>query len=184
MQATPGIGEYLAQQRKLRGISVDDLCEITKIPRRNLERLEAGAFDAHPDGFARGFVRTVAAALGLDPDEAVMRLMQEPEADAAPAAPRGMRVAAWTAGLLGVVGALALGWWLVGAWSAAGGDEAEPRPALTYRPDVVGELARDREADAAATPDVPSDPASDTPSDPPVPPAAPTPPDASAPPAP
>jgi hypothetical protein len=72
------IGRYLASQRKLRGITLDELAARTKIPRRNLERLESGAFDAEPDGFVRGFVRTVAEALGLDPQEAVMRLVGEP----------------------------------------------------------------------------------------------------------
>jgi cytoskeleton protein RodZ len=143
---TPGIGEYLAQQRRLRGISVDELCEMTKIPRRNLERLESGAFDAQPDGFARGFVRTVAAALGLDPDEAVMRLMQEPEADAAVAVRGVGRLAGWAAVLLGVAGVAMLSWWLLGG-SGAPVEPAE-RPPLTYRPDVIGDLAREREPDA------------------------------------
>lgn len=72
------IGRYLASQRKLRGITLDELAARTKIPRRNLERLESGAFDAEHDGFVRGFVRAVAEALGLDPQEAVMRLVGEP----------------------------------------------------------------------------------------------------------
>jgi hypothetical protein len=72
------IGRYLASQRELRGISLDDLAARTKIPRRNLERLESGAFDAQQDGFVRGFVRTVADALGLDAREAVMRMSDEP----------------------------------------------------------------------------------------------------------
>lgn len=76
-----GVGPYLAAQRRLRRISLDELADRTKIPRRNLEQLEAGAFDAAPDGFSRGFVRSVADALGLDPDEAVMHLMGEPPAD-------------------------------------------------------------------------------------------------------
>ena len=72
------IGRYLAAQRQLRGITLDDLAARTKIPRRNLERLESGAFDAQTDGFVRGFVRTVADALGLDSHEAVMRMVGEP----------------------------------------------------------------------------------------------------------
>jgi cytoskeleton protein RodZ len=72
------IGRYLASQRQLRGISLDELSARTKIPRRNLERLESGAFDTQPDGFVRGFVRTVAEALGLDAREAVMRMVSEP----------------------------------------------------------------------------------------------------------
>ena len=74
-----GIGRYLAGQRKLRGISLDELAALTRIPVRSLARLESGAFDASSDGFVRVFVRTVAKALGLAPDEAVMRLMREPQ---------------------------------------------------------------------------------------------------------
>ncbi len=55
------IGAYLARQRVLRGITLEELAESTRIPIRSLARLEAGVFDAEPDGFARGFVRTVAA---------------------------------------------------------------------------------------------------------------------------
>jgi hypothetical protein len=49
---------------------------------RSLVRLEAGAFDHEPDGFARGFVRTVALAIGLDADETVSRMLDEPTFDA------------------------------------------------------------------------------------------------------
>jgi len=71
------IGAFLSRQRRLRGISLAELARITCIPLRSLERLESGAFDDEPDGFARGFVRTVASALGLDPDDAVARMLPE-----------------------------------------------------------------------------------------------------------
>src|SRR4029453_15130270 len=63
------IGAYLARQRELRGFTLDDLAAQTRIPRRSLERLESGVFDRAPDGFVRGFVRTVASALALHPAE-------------------------------------------------------------------------------------------------------------------
>ncbi len=72
------IGDYLARQRQLRGYSLDHLEDITRIPKRSLERLEAGAFDGEDDGFARGFVRTVAQALGLDPEETTLLMLSEP----------------------------------------------------------------------------------------------------------
>jgi cytoskeletal protein RodZ len=75
------IGAYLARQRKLRGISLDELESLTHIPRRSLERLEAGAYDGDPDGFVRGFVRTVSLAIGLDPEEAVSRMLEEPSSE-------------------------------------------------------------------------------------------------------
>ena len=72
------IGEYLRRQRILRGMSVEELASITRIPLRSLERLEGGQFDGETDGFVRGFVRTVANALGLDAEDAVSRMLREP----------------------------------------------------------------------------------------------------------
>ena len=60
------VGHYLASQRKLRGISLEELATRTRIPGRNLERLESGALDGESDGFSRGLVRIVAEELGLD----------------------------------------------------------------------------------------------------------------------
>ena len=76
--SAPSIGGYLAMQRQLRGISREQLCGQTHIPLRSLERLESGAFDDIDDGFVRGFVRTVAGALGLDLDDTLARMSQEP----------------------------------------------------------------------------------------------------------
>ncbi|MFP6654849.1 MAG: helix-turn-helix transcriptional regulator [Myxococcota bacterium] len=72
------IGEYLRRQRRLRGMSIEELDSITRIPLRSLERLESGRFDGETDGFVRGFVRTVASALGLDAEDAVSRMLREP----------------------------------------------------------------------------------------------------------
>jgi transcriptional regulator with XRE-family HTH domain len=74
------IGEYLRRQRALRGISIEELSSITRIPLRSLERLENGEFDDESDGFVRGFVRTVAIAIGLDADDTVSRILKEPSA--------------------------------------------------------------------------------------------------------
>lgn len=76
--APRSIGEYLKRQRLLRGIEIEDLAASTRIPLRSLERLEAGYFDGVSDGFVRGFVRTVSLALGLDADQTVARMLDEP----------------------------------------------------------------------------------------------------------
>jgi hypothetical protein len=83
-EPSESIGAYISRQRRLRGISLDELEVLTRIPRRSLERLESGAVDAEPDGFVRGFVRTVSVAIGLDPDDTVARMLAEPN-------PRGKR---------------------------------------------------------------------------------------------
>ncbi len=143
------IGQYLARQRELRGISIEELCARTKLPRRNIERLESGALDGQPDGFVRGFVRTIADALGLDADEAVMRLMHEPEADdeIAAAAEGRTRLYRLGAAVLGLVLVALLGSAVV-RWLGQP-EELEVLPeadsGVTYRVDVVRDLARDAE---------------------------------------
>jgi transcriptional regulator with XRE-family HTH domain len=157
-----GVGPYLAAQRRLRRISLDELADRTRIPRRNLERLEAGAFDAVPDGFSRGFVRSVAEALGLDPDEAVMHLMREPPADDAAAASRRRtrallaRAAVGAVALIALVLLLRLGLSLLAPVARSGPET----PELFYRRDAVRSLAEAaREAGlaprAAAVPESP-----------------------------
>lgn len=123
---------------------------LTRIPRRSLERLEAGAFDRSPDGFTRGFVRTVALAIGLDPDETVARMLVE----AAPerrARLLSLRVAAAVVALGALVAVLVLA--LSGprevpapvpATSPAEATDLQP-----HRHDAVGALARDAGAVSA-----------------------------------
>jgi len=142
--AEPGdgsIGSYLARQRRLRGVSVDDLASLTRIPRRSLERLEAGAFDATPDGFARGFVRTVAEALGLDPDDAVNRLLREPREDEAQLLARAQQQRRKLALRLGIAAAallvlLALA--RLTSWVFSG--ESESDAPVVYRRDTLRDL--------------------------------------------
>jgi hypothetical protein len=68
------IGAYLRTQRRLREMSLEEVESLTRIPQRSLARLEAGAFDRQQDAFARGFVRTVALAIGLDPGDTLVRM--------------------------------------------------------------------------------------------------------------
>jgi len=134
------IGQYLAGQRRLRGISLDDLADLTKIPRRSLERLEAGAFDRNPDGFARGFVRTVAAAVGLDPEEAVMRFLGEPPvADEEMGAQRTRWLVASVAMALALVAAAGILW--VWRLPVSISETTEDGPEIIYRRDAVRALA-------------------------------------------
>ena len=137
------IGAYLAGQRRLRGISVAELAERTKIPTRSIERMESGAFDGNPDGFVRGFVRAIALALGLDPEEAVMRMLGEPADPTGGAHAPALRldrrllvIAALVAATLGL--GFAIWGWTARAPSAPAGEEA---PKIVYRRDAVRALA-------------------------------------------
>lgn len=65
-------GERLRREREMRGITLDEIAESTKIARRHLESLEKEDFDSLPGGiFNRGFVRSYARYLGIDEEQAV-----------------------------------------------------------------------------------------------------------------
>src|SRR5262244_2297073 len=70
--AMGAFGERLRREREMRGITLDEISESTKISRRHLESLEREDFDSLPGGiFNKGFVRAYARFLGLDEDQAV-----------------------------------------------------------------------------------------------------------------
>lgn len=67
-------GAFLRERREDRSVSLEDVARVTKIPSRSLERLEAGSFESLPaDVFVRGFVKSYASCVGLDPEELVQR---------------------------------------------------------------------------------------------------------------
>jgi hypothetical protein len=67
-------GSRFKQEREARHLSLGDVARVTKIPERSLERLECGRFDELPaEVFVRGFVRSYARAVGLDPDDMARR---------------------------------------------------------------------------------------------------------------
>jgi hypothetical protein len=157
----PAISVYLRRQRELRGISVEDLAVLTRIPLRSLERLEGGHFDNVVDGFVRGFVRTVALALGLDPDDTLSRMLSEPRlADSAqlevsrtlPRAMVGLVVIALMAALLGVVR------WVVDSETSPGVGLVESE--IVHRLDPVRALAESQTASQVAGPPPPDSPPS------------------------
>jgi len=65
-----GIGERLRNSREARGWSLADVSELTRIRAVFLQAIEEEQFDRLPGRtYVRGFLRTYAAALGLDPEE-------------------------------------------------------------------------------------------------------------------
>ena len=84
-------GENLRRERELRGVSLRDMAEATKISLRFLDALEKGKVEQLPGGlFPRAFVRQYAKFLGLDADKIVAEFLFEhgesglPERPAAP----------------------------------------------------------------------------------------------------
>ena len=69
------IGACLKKERELKALSVHEVSSFTRIPCRILVSLEADRFDNMPGGdvFARGFIRTYASALHVNPDKLVAR---------------------------------------------------------------------------------------------------------------
>lgn len=106
-------GENLRRERELRGITLLELANATKISLRHLEALEAERFDLLPGGvFNRGFVRGVARYMKLDErhwvGEFVRAAHEEPEILARygpPTAPEpaGRHRGLWSLALLLVV---------------------------------------------------------------------------------
>jgi cytoskeleton protein RodZ len=65
-------GERMQREREMRGITLEEISESTKITSRCLRALEEEEFDKLPGGiFNKGFVRAYARYLGIDEDEAV-----------------------------------------------------------------------------------------------------------------
>ena len=71
-------GENLKRERELRGVSLRDMADATKISLRFLDALEKGRVDQLPGGlFARAFVRQYAKQLGLDAEKVVAEFLYE-----------------------------------------------------------------------------------------------------------
>lgn len=68
------VGQYLRQEREKKNISLEAVAKVTRITQENLEALERDDFRAiSASVFARGFLRTYASFLGLDPKEVLSR---------------------------------------------------------------------------------------------------------------
>lgn len=67
-----GFGDRLRREREMRGVSLEEIAESTKIGTRSLRALEEGDFEKLPGGiFNKGFVRAYSRFLGLDEDQTV-----------------------------------------------------------------------------------------------------------------
>lgn len=90
------VGERLREARERQKVSLHAIAERTNISVRFLDAIEKGQFDKLPGGiFTRGFIRSYASQVGLDPDAAVDQfLADEPsqrddDIDQAPARTQG-----------------------------------------------------------------------------------------------
>jgi transcriptional regulator with XRE-family HTH domain len=76
----PHVGEVLRQARSHRNVSLEEVAQATRIPIKYLLALEEGDMSRLPSpSYARGFVRTYASYLGLDPGEVLALLPRDEE---------------------------------------------------------------------------------------------------------
>ena len=69
------VGEFLKRERELRQITLQEVAEGTKISIRRLRSIEADQFDDLPaEVFVRGFIKSYAEYIGIEPSDAILRL--------------------------------------------------------------------------------------------------------------
>ena len=110
-------GKYLSQQRELRGLSRDEVSQVTKISPSLIAALEEGQMERLPSRvFVVNYIRAYATVIGLAPEEAILRYEEVDKAKPEPSPvvlERERRRRAWWA--LGVLLVVVLG---VGAYVA------------------------------------------------------------------
>ena len=132
--STQQFGGWLRHEREARGLTVEAIAFQTKIPSRHIEALERG--DATlPAFYQRAEVRTVARAVGVDPQLAVARLeaelapvAQSPVAQAPPAPAKPVQVS--SSFVLALVAMVVVVFGLAG-WSSFGRTAASKGAAET-----------------------------------------------------
>ncbi|GIO83774.1 XRE family transcriptional regulator [Paenibacillus faecis] len=80
------LGQQLKEARLARGLSLDDVQEMTKIRKRYLEAIESGDYKVLPGSFyVRAFIKTYAETVGVDADELLTEHKQQvPDVDPEP----------------------------------------------------------------------------------------------------
>ena len=95
-------GERLQREREMRGITLEEIADSTKIGTRSLRALEREDFDKLPGGiFNKGFVRAYARYLGIDEEQAVADFLAaagEPEQPLPSPVPKARPMASGSAG--------------------------------------------------------------------------------------
>ncbi len=67
-------GEYLKREREMRGITLEEIAEITKISKSNLEAIEGDDYKRLPPPiYVQGFLKAYASHLGLDSNDVLLR---------------------------------------------------------------------------------------------------------------
>jgi cytoskeletal protein RodZ len=68
------VGQFLRRQRETKRMSIEEVSRATRVPMASVEKIEADQFDELPgEVFVRGFLKSYAGAVGVDPDEVLAR---------------------------------------------------------------------------------------------------------------
>jgi cytoskeleton protein RodZ len=146
MLDTLGIGPSLREARIHRGIGLDRVQADTRIRVRYLEAIEDDRWDELPaDAYAKGFLRTYASYLELDPQQYLAafrehrREVEEPIARVAERAyePRRPGAAVFVGLALGLAAVLAVAAWQLGSDEEAAPARSEPVSAPRTQPAPV-----------------------------------------------
>jgi len=130
--AVEAFGRWLLRERELRGLAREEVARATKLTPSVIESLESGdASRMPPRAYVVGYLRSYAAAVGLDPDQAVLRWQElegapgpEAQARARPGRSRAALVAVLVAALVAALAVLA-----AARRGAQGAGERSRRPA-------------------------------------------------------
>ena len=77
-------GRWLTRERELRGLGRDEVTRAMKLAPGTVDALESGEEERMPPrAYAVGYLRSYAAAVGLDPDEVVLRFQEAAGPDGA-----------------------------------------------------------------------------------------------------
>lgn len=113
-EGLPAFGRWLVRERELRGLGRDEVSRTTKLAPGVVEALESGEEGRIPPrAYVVGYLRAYAQAVGLDPDEVVLRFEEAAGPVGAPAPGRRRRLS--LRDVLLVVAALAVAG--AGAWA-------------------------------------------------------------------
>jgi cytoskeleton protein RodZ len=157
-QDQSGAGALLRGAREAQGLTLADIAARTRIPIRQLEVIEAGAFASLPSRtYAIGFARTYARAVGLDEAEVTNAVRAElgDVSEARSVVPGGMepgdpaklpsRSLAWAGGIAALLLAMGLFAWFSSQFRAGEG----PAPLVAETADTAEDTAPPAPAEAA-----------------------------------
>ena len=101
------IGSYLRRERELRKISLEEVAEQTRVKLEYLQAIESEHFEKLPGmTFARGYLKAYATAIGLLPEDVLLRFEDFLGKLSGPSSPRPER--SHTKLLIGLVALLVL----------------------------------------------------------------------------